>query len=270
MDGRRLKEQLKKKGMTSVSLADSLGVSAVTVSRWINGTRVPSLDMLKRISQILELDISELIDPPVGNYPPDYQNSSQKKDPAEKLGEVGLEFALRHNQQDYLRKGDAAGVCPGAQPLIDKGPLRPESFHAAVAIPVFKYSEIMSLGSDKVKPVGCHIMMASLFQGRDIQKIKILDPDIPFKMCVTGPISEGWFAVIDEEFAFSSGYVYLCEVDGLRILYRVVKTPDGNVLLSDDTTSKTLTPAQQKEARFKIVAVVRYAVPTDFKVLCQV
>ena len=111
--------------------------------------------------------------------------------------------------------------------------------------------------------------MASLFQGRDIQKIKILDPDIPFKMSVTGSISEGWFAVIDEEFVFSSGYVYLCEADGLRILYRVVKTPDGSVLLSDDTTSKTLTPEQQEEAGFKVVAVVRYAVPTDFKILCQ-
>ena len=139
----------KNAGLSREYLAEKLDVSAETIARYERGNRKPKSDFIQRASVFFGVSADMIMGQTSSSI------AQKKEDPAEGLGEVGLDFALHHNQQDYLRKGDAAGVCPGAQPLLDKEPLRPESFHAAVAIPVFKYSEIMSLGSDKVKPVGC-------------------------------------------------------------------------------------------------------------------
>ena len=50
----RLAEKLKSKGMKQKDLADALGVSEVTVSRWLSGERNPSMETVEKIANALE------------------------------------------------------------------------------------------------------------------------------------------------------------------------------------------------------------------------
>lgn len=45
----QLRTRLKELGWTQTELATAIGVSTAVVSRWLSGTRVPSLDMAFRI-----------------------------------------------------------------------------------------------------------------------------------------------------------------------------------------------------------------------------
>jgi transcriptional regulator with XRE-family HTH domain len=58
MEAARLKKQLSR-----ASFADILGVQSHTVFRWERGDRNPNLDMLKKISSILEKPVDYLINP---------------------------------------------------------------------------------------------------------------------------------------------------------------------------------------------------------------
>ena len=50
----RLAEMLKNKGMKQKDLADALGVSEVTVSRWLSGERKLSIETVEKIANVLE------------------------------------------------------------------------------------------------------------------------------------------------------------------------------------------------------------------------
>lgn len=60
MINRRLIEARKAKGWTQTYLASQLAVSAITVSRWENGTQVPQAYYAQRLSQIFGLSDKEL------------------------------------------------------------------------------------------------------------------------------------------------------------------------------------------------------------------
>ena len=51
----------KEKGMTQVQLAEKLGVTAKTISRWENGNYMPDLSMLQPISEELGISLNELL-----------------------------------------------------------------------------------------------------------------------------------------------------------------------------------------------------------------
>lgn len=57
-----LKELRKEINMTQEQLAEKLGVSARTVSRWETGSNLPDLDILIELADLYEVDIRELID----------------------------------------------------------------------------------------------------------------------------------------------------------------------------------------------------------------
>ena len=50
--------QLKRKNMSQRDLAEKLGVSEVTVSRWLSGDRDPSIETLNKIADALETTAS--------------------------------------------------------------------------------------------------------------------------------------------------------------------------------------------------------------------
>ena len=56
----RLKEILRSKGITSITFAKGVGVSATTVSYWINGHIFPPADMLEKISSYLDVPVWQL------------------------------------------------------------------------------------------------------------------------------------------------------------------------------------------------------------------
>lgn len=57
----RLKVVLAEKGLSNKWLSEQLGITQATVSKWVTNTSQPNLDMLIKLSKILEVDIQELI-----------------------------------------------------------------------------------------------------------------------------------------------------------------------------------------------------------------
>ena len=60
-DINRIKVVLVERKRTNKWLAEQLGKDPATVSKWCTNTSQPSLETLLRISQILEVDIRELL-----------------------------------------------------------------------------------------------------------------------------------------------------------------------------------------------------------------
>ena len=57
----RLKLVLVEKDKTGVWLAEQLGVTAVTVSKWCSNITQPTLPTLDKIAELLECEIKDLI-----------------------------------------------------------------------------------------------------------------------------------------------------------------------------------------------------------------
>ncbi len=60
--GRFLKELRNGTGLTQETLAEKLGVSRRTVSRWETGTNMPDFDLLIEMSDLYEVDLREILD----------------------------------------------------------------------------------------------------------------------------------------------------------------------------------------------------------------
>ena len=60
-DLNQLKTVLAKKKRTNKWLAEQLGVNQTTVSKWCTKTTQPDLQTLKRITELLEVNIQDLI-----------------------------------------------------------------------------------------------------------------------------------------------------------------------------------------------------------------
>ena len=57
-----IKEILEAKGMSQRELADKVGITEVTLSRYINGNRVPKAPVAMCIARVLGVDISEIVE----------------------------------------------------------------------------------------------------------------------------------------------------------------------------------------------------------------
>ena len=57
----RIKVVLVEKRRTEVWLAEQLGVSPVTISKWCSNTTQPTLQTLDKIARLLEIDMRELL-----------------------------------------------------------------------------------------------------------------------------------------------------------------------------------------------------------------
>lgn len=60
-DLNRIKVMLAEKKKTSKWLAEQLGKDPATVSRWCTNVSQPSLDMVIKIADLLEIDYTELV-----------------------------------------------------------------------------------------------------------------------------------------------------------------------------------------------------------------
>lgn len=57
----RIKVVLVEKRRTGVWLAEQLGVSSVTISKWCSNTTQPTLQTLDKIAELLDIDMRELL-----------------------------------------------------------------------------------------------------------------------------------------------------------------------------------------------------------------
>jgi transcriptional regulator with XRE-family HTH domain len=62
--GARLRTARRGAGMTQRQLAEQLGVESITVSRWERGVTTPSLPRLRRIAELTETTVSDLVRTP--------------------------------------------------------------------------------------------------------------------------------------------------------------------------------------------------------------
>ena len=59
----RIKAVLAEEAKTNKDLAELLGLSVQTVSRWCTNKRQPSVEMLYEIAKVLKVDVRELLIP---------------------------------------------------------------------------------------------------------------------------------------------------------------------------------------------------------------
>lgn len=59
--GSRLRTARRSAGLTQKQLAEALGVESITVSRWERGVTTPSLPRLRRIAELTETTVSDLV-----------------------------------------------------------------------------------------------------------------------------------------------------------------------------------------------------------------
>ena len=57
----RLKVVIAEKDLSNIWLSEKLGVSQATVSKWMTNSSQPNLEMLIKISKVLNVEISELL-----------------------------------------------------------------------------------------------------------------------------------------------------------------------------------------------------------------
>jgi transcriptional regulator with XRE-family HTH domain len=58
----RLKEILKEKKVTQLSVSKAMKLSSVTINQWATGKTMPSVESLIRLCEILEVGLEELVD----------------------------------------------------------------------------------------------------------------------------------------------------------------------------------------------------------------
>ena len=59
--GNFLKQLRKERGLTQAQLAETLGVSNRSVSRWETGSNLPDLDLLVELAELYDVDLKELL-----------------------------------------------------------------------------------------------------------------------------------------------------------------------------------------------------------------
>ena len=59
---KNIKDILDEKGMSQRELADKVGITEVSLSRYINGNRVPKAPIALNIARVLGVDVNELFD----------------------------------------------------------------------------------------------------------------------------------------------------------------------------------------------------------------
>lgn len=77
----QLKELLKEQSVTSIELANRLGVTKTTVSLWINGKVFPNADTLECIAELLNVPVWRLFGGPEDDAVPTSTNTNSHKCP---------------------------------------------------------------------------------------------------------------------------------------------------------------------------------------------
>ena len=57
----RLRVVIAEKNLSNKWLSEQLGVGQATISKWVTNSSLPNLEMLIKISKLLEIDVNDLI-----------------------------------------------------------------------------------------------------------------------------------------------------------------------------------------------------------------
>lgn len=92
-----LKTIRKNKGITQEELATKLNVVRQTISKWEKGLSVPDSDLLIRLAEILEVNVSQLL----GSKVEEEQNQNEL---AQQLSHLNEQLAIKNNRSKKLWK----------------------------------------------------------------------------------------------------------------------------------------------------------------------
>ena len=96
-----MKALRKNKGLTQEELANRLNVVRQTVSKWEKGLSVPDAEMLQKIADVLESDVSQLLGAPI-------QQNDNTDVIAEQLSRINEQLAVKNNRSRKIWK--AVGI----------------------------------------------------------------------------------------------------------------------------------------------------------------
>ena len=96
-----MKALRKNKGLTQEELANRLNVVRQTVSKWEKGRSVPDAEMLQKIADVLESDVSQLLGAPI-------QQNENTDVIAEQLSRINEQLAVKNNRSRKIWK--AVGI----------------------------------------------------------------------------------------------------------------------------------------------------------------
>ena len=92
-----IKALRKTKGLTQDELAIRLNVVRQTVSKWEKGLSVPDAEMLQRIAEVFEVDVSQLLGAPI--------NQNENIDViAEQLSRINEQLIVKNNRSRKIWK----------------------------------------------------------------------------------------------------------------------------------------------------------------------
>ena len=92
-----IKTLRKAKGLTQDELAIRLNVVRQTVSKWEKGLSVPDAEMLQKIAEVFEVDVSQLLGSSI------HQNENVDVI-AEQLSRINEQLAIKNNRTRKIRK----------------------------------------------------------------------------------------------------------------------------------------------------------------------
>lgn len=95
MFSENLKTKRKEKGFSQEALAGKLNVVRQTVSKWEKGLSVPDADMLIKISQLLEVSVTELL----GAKP---ESEADMPGIAEELSKISQQLAIKNRRSKKI------------------------------------------------------------------------------------------------------------------------------------------------------------------------
>ena len=98
MLGENIKRMRKARGMTQEELAIRLNVVRQTVSKWEKGLSVPDADMLQRLAETLEVNITVLLGAPA-SYSPE-----QTEAVVEQLARINEQLAIKNRRARRIWK----------------------------------------------------------------------------------------------------------------------------------------------------------------------
>ncbi len=91
MFGDNLKAIRKAKGFTQEELAIKINVVRQTVSKWEKGLSVPDADILSKIADVLEVNVSELLGAR-------FETESDRNEVAEQLAKISEQLAIKNRR----------------------------------------------------------------------------------------------------------------------------------------------------------------------------
>lgn len=97
--GKYIAENRKKKNMTQEQLAEKLGVTSKTISRWENGNYMPDISILKPLSEELEITLNDLLS----------GEKVEKEKYQEKL-EENIINTIDYSNKKVIEKNNSTGV----------------------------------------------------------------------------------------------------------------------------------------------------------------